>query len=136
MSKFVIEIHSGGAKFDAQATADQLDQKWQLNIEIEGHAYSAEGWDCLDAFNKIRGPLEQRYTFLCNGARPNFLLSPMASQAGGLEGYRVPGGRKARLSDLVPIFDAAPLEEIGSVHEQAEFRQKYMEQVQRGELPN
>jgi hypothetical protein len=134
MLSFQICAFSRGSERDATLTAVSKEQMWQLSLEIEGRGYSAEGWDCLDAFNKIRSNLEGRYAFLCNGARPNFILSPMTSQAGGFEGYVVPNGRKARLSDLVPIFDPAPADAIGSVEEQSEFRKNYMDQVQRGEL--
>jgi hypothetical protein len=134
MLSFEFFALSRGSKFDAIMTAIPKEQMWQLSLEIEGRSYSALGWDCLDAFNKIRTDLEGRYAFLCNGARPNFILSPMTSHAGGFEGYMVPNGRKARLSDLVPIFDPAPADEIGSVEAQSQFRKNYMDQVQRGEL--
>jgi hypothetical protein len=136
MLKFEMNVLSNGLSLTAKVTASPIDQIWQLELELDDETYVAEGWECLDAFNKVRGELEDRYLFLCNGACPNFLLSPMTSQAGGLEGYRVPEGRKARLSDLVPIFDFAPAEEIGPVKAQSEFKTSYMDQVQRGELPD
>jgi hypothetical protein len=136
MLNFELHVLSRGSPLVAQVTATPKDQMWQLRLELEGRSYSAEGWDCLDAFNKIRRDLEDSHSFLCNGARPNFLLSPMASQAGGLQGYLVPDERKARLSDLVPIFGAAPVEEIGSVFDQTEFKKRYMDLVQSGRLPD
>jgi hypothetical protein len=135
MLTFEIDVLSGELVEAAQVLAVSEDEKWTVELRINDHTFCATGWDCLDAFNKIRFELETRYTFLCNGARPNFLLSPMASQAGGLKGYVVPPGRKARMSDLVSIFDAAPSEEVGTVMQQVAFRSMYMERVESGEMP-
>jgi hypothetical protein len=64
---------------------------------------------------------------LCNGARVNAVCSGMASQMGGCRKvYLVEIGRPSHTRNLVPIFDEAPADTIGTVSEQDEFRERWI----------
>lgn len=76
--------------------------------------------DMFEALCKLRVHLEKDgYLLLCNAARKDAYPSRMSRQmAGGRKVYLLKSGVQGRREDLVDIFDAAPLAQVGSVAEQ------------------
>ncbi len=106
----------------------QDDNSVLLRCEIDGEVISVVSIDCDHCFREIREKLGDDYVFLCQGAKPNFVLSAMASQAGGFQGYVVQIGLTPSFDNVRRIFDPAPLAEIGTVKEQIEFRRRFFAQ--------
>lgn len=76
--------------------------------------------DLFGALCKLRTRLEEdNYLLLCNAARKDAYPSRMSRQmSGGRKVYLLKPGMQGRREDLVDVFDAAPLDQVGSVGEQ------------------
>lgn len=76
--------------------------------------------DVFEALCKLRFSLEEEgYLLLCNAARKDAYPSRMSRQmSGGRKVYLLKSGLQGRREDLVDVFDAAPLDHVGTVTEQ------------------
>jgi hypothetical protein len=95
--------------------------------------YQARETDLFECLRTIRRALEPSDVRLCcNGARVDAWASGMARDMGGGEkAYILHMSRRAQLSDLVSIFDPAPVETVGTVDEQEAYAHRWMDQVRR-----
>jgi len=129
MDQYKITIDVDGRQDQATAFIDHFDSYIYLMIAVNGIRYEKLDHDCLSAFNFIRENCFADVTFLCNGARRNYVLSGMAQQAGGFVGYLVRLGQPSSLDDTGFIFDPCPRDEIGSVGEQAAFKTEWFQSM-------
>src|SRR5207253_4683734 len=99
------------------------DDECRVLIQWAGREVAASGYDAFLALCRVREQLaEFGLKPRCYGGCRNLVVSGMASQmGGGMKGYLVRLGEQARMSDLVPIFDAGPDMDLVSVREQEEF---------------
>ncbi len=76
--------------------------------------------DVFEALSKLRSRLEEEgFLLLCNAARKDAYPSRMSRQmSGGRKIYLLTPGLRGRREDLVDIFDAAPIDHVGTVVEQ------------------
>jgi hypothetical protein len=95
--------------------------------------YQARETDLFECLRTIRRELEPSDVRLCcNGARVDAWASGMArDMGGGKEAYILHMSRRAQPSDLVSIFDPAPVETVGTVDEQEAYAHRWMDQVRR-----
>jgi hypothetical protein len=94
--------------------------------EIGNHV--GEAGDAFECLSIVRRRLEQTHIRLCcNGARRDVWPSGMArDMGGGFKAYFLTMGKPSQISDLVDIFEPAPVKAIGSVEEQREFAQRWI----------
>jgi hypothetical protein len=94
--------------------------------------YQAQESDLFECLRTIRRQLEPTGARLCcNGARVDVWASGMArDMGGGRKAYILQMGRREP-SDLVSIFDPAPVETLGTVDEQETYAHRWMNQVRR-----
>jgi len=64
---------------------------------------------------------------LCNASAINVYPSGMQKEFGGTKAYKLQMGKQATLSDVVDIFDYDSELKIGSVKEQEEFYENWLE---------
>ena len=70
---------------------------------------------------------------MCNGARINSWASTMSRQMGrGFKIYLLTINEEMDRKNLVRIFDAASVEELGTVDQQFDFYKKWLKSVGRG----
>lgn len=76
--------------------------------------------DVFEALCKLRLRLEEEgCLLLCNAARKDAYPSRMSRQmSGGRKVYLLKPGVQGRREDLIDVFDAAPLDQVGTVTEQ------------------
>jgi hypothetical protein len=118
------------------------DEQWQLQwidpahsdefvltlVAPDDRSWSARGWNMFEAFTSLREQLDPLgFKLCCQGARTRTAISGMAADMGrGMMVYRIKRGRVVARRDLVGIFDPAPVDEIGTVGEQAAYRQQWL----------
>lgn len=97
-------------------------------LASDGRSWSARGWNMFEAFTSLRRQVDPMGLKLCcQGARTQATISGMAADMGrGMMVYRINDGRVASRRDLVGIFDPAPLAEIGTVEDQAAYRELWV----------
>ena len=98
-------------------------------VAPDDRSWSAQGWNMFEAFTNLRRQLDPMGLKLCcQGARIQTAISGMVADMGrGMAVYRIEHGRVAARRDLVGIFDPAPVDEIGTVEEQAAYREQWLE---------
>jgi hypothetical protein len=96
---------------------------------VELGAYHAREADLFECLRTIRRELEPTGVRLCcNGARVDVWPSGMArDMGGGRHAYILRMGRQAQRSDLVSIFDPAPVEAVGDVDDQEAYARRWFE---------
>jgi hypothetical protein len=89
------------------------------------------GIDYFEALIKMRLHFENKDLFLlCNGSRRDVYPSGMSrDMSQGLKAYIHKIGFPCLRDDLVDIFEAADLNQIGFVYEQKEFRNLWIESL-------
>ena len=76
----------------------------------------------------MRKKLELKNIYLlCNASVINVYPSGMQKEFGGTKAYKLQMGKQATLSDVVDIFDYDSELKIGSVKEQKEFFESWIE---------
>ena len=100
---------------------------WQLQVEPEIVGASLfVGADATDCLRHLRQHCEAHAVLpLCLGARKNFVQSPMQLNYGGMAGYLVNLGQPASEAS-VPIFGDCEPDEVGSLAEQDEFKERWL----------
>jgi hypothetical protein len=102
---------------------------WALgDLNLEGEEVGDDYFDCMI---KIRARLEEmNIKMLCNAARYDVYPSRMLRQMGkGVKGYRLTLGNQASEKDLVDIFEVASGESIGTVQQQQEYYNKWLDSL-------
>lgn len=96
-------------------------------MDVDGNRLTGNGSDYFDALCLIRRELEAMdVSALCVGARKDAYPSGMARDMGaGLKVYILEMGKRAE-SKPVSIFEYAPPETVGTVDEQREYFERWL----------
>lgn len=121
------EIRLGTFILDEAEDGDQC----RLVIQLPDGEIAAEAWNYFDAMCQIRLALEiQGWRPVCFGSSQNVYPSNMCKDMGrGLKAYKMELGRRAKLADLVSIFGTAPDVKPGSVYDQRQFFERWLQNL-------
>ena len=106
----------------------EIEDEINLKIEIENMVYFSKSDNIFDSVVELRKKLESKDIYLlCNASVINVYPSGMQKEFGGTKAYKLQMGKQATLSDVVDIFDYDSELKIGSVKEQEEFFESWIE---------
>ena len=104
----------------------------EINLEIENMVYFSKSDNIFDSVVELRKKLELKNIYLlCNASVINVYPSGMQKEFGGTKAYKLQMGKQATLSDVVDIFDYDSELKIGSVKEQKEFFESWIESLRK-----
>ena len=128
MEIFDIEIINNGKIEKNKLFLLEFEDEIKLKIEIERTIYSSKSDNIFDSVVELRKKLELKNIYLlCNASVINVYPSGMQKEFGGTKAYKLQMGKQATLSDVVDIFDYDSELKIGSVKEQEEFFESWIE---------
>ena len=128
MEIFDIEIINNGKIEKNKLFLLEFEDEIKLKIEIERTIYSSKSDNIFDSVVELRKKLELNNIYLlCNASVINVYPSGMQKEFGGTKAYKLQMGKQATLSDVVDIFDYDNGLKIGSVKEQEEFFESWIE---------
>ena len=123
-----IEILNNGKVEKSKLFLLEFEDEIKLKIEIERTIYSSKSDNIFDSVVELRKKLELKNIYLlCNASVINVYPSGMQKEFGGTKAYKLQMGKQATLSDVVDIFDYDSELKIGSVKEQEEFFESWLE---------
>ena len=106
----------------------EIEDEINLKIEIERAIYFSKSDNIFDSVLELRKKLELKNIYLlCNASAINVYPSGMQKEFGGTKAYKLQMGKQATLNDVVDIFDYDNELKIGSVKEQEEFYESWIE---------
>ncbi|ERL25711.1 hypothetical protein HMPREF9108_01703 [Leptotrichia sp. oral taxon 225 str. F0581] len=106
----------------------EIEDEINLKIEIERTIYFSKSDNIFDSVVELRKKLELNNIYLlCNASAINVYPSGMQKEFGGTKAYKLQMGKQAVLADVVDIFDYDSELKIGSVKEQEEFYENWLE---------
>ena len=106
----------------------EIEDEINLKIEIERTIYFSKSDNIFDSIVELRKKLELNNIYLlCNASVINVYPSGMQKEFGGTKAYKLQMGKQAVLADVVDIFDYNSELKIGSVKEQEEFFESWIE---------
>ena len=106
----------------------EIEDEINLKIGIENMVYFSKSDNIFDSLVELRKKLELNNIYLlCNASVINVYPSLMQKEFGGTKAYKLQMGKQATLSDVVDIFDYDSELKIGSVKEQEEFFESWIE---------
>ena len=106
----------------------EIEDEINLKIEIENMVYFSKSDNIFDFVVELRKKLELKNIYLlCNASVINVYPSGMQKEFGGTKAYKLQMGKQATLNDIVDIFDYDNELKIGSVKEQEEFYESWLE---------
>ena len=106
----------------------EIEDGINLKIEIENMVYFSKSDNIFDSVVELRKKLELKNIYLlCNASVINVYPSLMQKEFGGTKAYKLQMGKQATLNDVVDIFDYDSEFKIGSVKEQEEFYESWIE---------
>ena len=106
----------------------EIEDEINLKIEIERTIYFSKSDNIFDSIVELRKKLELNNIYLlCNASAINVYPSLMQKEFGGTKAYKLQMGKQATLNDIVDIFDYDNELKIGSVKEQEEFYESWIE---------
>ena len=110
----------------------EFEDEINLKIEIENMVYFSKSDNIFDSVVELRKKLELKNIYLlCNASVINVYPSGMQKEFGGTKAYKLQMGKQATLSDVVDIFDYDSELKIGSVKEQEEFFESWIESLRK-----
>ena len=110
----------------------EIEDEINLKIEIENMVYFSKSDNIFDSVVELRKKLELKNIYLlCNASVINVYPSGMQKEFGGTKAYKLQMGKQATLSDVVDIFDYDSELKIGSVKEQKEFFESWIESLRK-----
>ena len=125
---FDIEIINNGKIEKNKLFLSEIEDEINLKIEIERVIYFSKSDNIFDSIVELRKKLELNNIYLlCNASVINVYPSGMQKEFGGTKAYKLQMGKQATLSDVVDIFDYDSELKIGSVKEQEEFFESWIE---------
>ena len=125
---FDIEIINNGKIEKNKLFLSEIEDEINLKIEIERTIYFSKSDNIFDSIVELRKKLELNNIYLlCNASVINVYPSGMQKEFGGTKAYKLQMGKQATLSDVVDIFDYDSELKIGSVKEQEEFFESWIE---------
>ena len=123
-----IEILNNGKVEKSKLFLLEIEDEINLKIEIENMVYFSKS----DNIVELRKKLELNNIYLlCNASAINVYPSLMQKEFGGTKAYKLQMGKQATLSDVVDIFDYDSELKIGSVKEQEEFFESWIESLRK-----
>ena len=106
----------------------EIEDEINLKIEIERTIYFSKSDNIFDSVVELRKKLELNNIYLlCNASAINVYPSLMQKEFGGTKAYKLQMGKQATLNEVVDIFDYDSELKIGSVKEQEEFYENWLE---------
>nr|WP_314115032.1 hypothetical protein [uncultured Leptotrichia sp.] len=128
MEIFDIEIINNGKIEKNKLFLSEIEDEINLKIEIERAIYFSKSDNIFDSVVELRKKLELKNIYLlCNASVINVYPSGMQKEFGGTKAYKLQMGKQATLTDVVDIFDYDNELKIGSVKEQEEFYESWLE---------
>ena len=128
MEIFDIEIINNGKIEKNKLFLSEIENEINLKIEIERTIYFSKSDNIFDSVVELRKKLELKNIYLlCNASVINVYPSGMQKEFGGTKAYKLQMGKQAVLADVVDIFDYDSELKIGSVKEQEEFFESWIE---------
>ena len=110
----------------------EIEDEINLKIEIERTIYFSKSDNIFDSVVELRKKLELNNIYLlCNASAINVYPSGMQKEFGGTKAYKLQMGKQAILIDVVDIFDYDSELKIGSVKEQEEFYENWIESLRK-----
>ena len=132
MEIFDIEIINNGKIEKNKLFLLEIEDEINLKIEIENMVYFSKSDNIFDSVVELRKKLELKNIYLlCNASVINVYPSGMQKEFGGTKAYKLQMGKQATLSDVVDIFDYDSELKIGSVKEQEEFFESWIESLRK-----
>ena len=132
MEIFDIEIINNGKIEKNKLFLLEIEDEINLKIEIERTIYFSKSDNIFDSVVELRKKLELKNIYLlCNASVINVYPSGMQKEFGGTKAYKLQMGKQATLSDVVDIFDYDSELKIGSVKEQEEFFESWIESLRK-----
>ena len=132
MEIFDIEIINNGKIEKNKLFLSEIEDEINLKIEIERTIYFSKSDNIFDSVAELRKKLELNNIYLlCNASVINVYPSGMQKEFGGTKSYKLQMGKQATLSDVVDIFDYDSELKIGSVKEQEEFYENWIESLRK-----
>ena len=132
MEIFDIEIINNGKTEKNKLFLSEIEDEINLKIEIERTIYFSKSDNIFDSIVELRKKLESKDIYLlCNASVVNIYPSPMQKDFGGTKAYKLQMRKQATLSDVVDIFDYDSELKIGSVKEQEEFFESWIESLRK-----
>ena len=129
---FDIEIINNGKIEKNKLFLSEIEDEINLKIEIERTIYFSKSDNIFDSVLELRKKLELKNIYLlCNASVINVYPSGMQKEFGGTKAYKLQMGKQATLSDVVDIFDYDSELKIGSVKEQEEFYESWIENLRK-----
>ena len=128
MEIFDIEIINNGKIEKNKLFLSEIEDEINLKIEIERAIYFSKSDNIFDSVVELRKKLELNNIYLlCNVSVINVYPSVMQKEFGGTKAYKLQMGKQVTLTDVVDIFDYDNELKIGSVKEQEEFYESWLE---------
>ena len=128
MEIFEINIINNGKIEKNKLFLSEIEDEINLKIEIERTIYFSKSDNIFDSVVELRKKLELKNIYLlCNASFINVYPSGMQKEFGGTKAYKLQMVKQATLSDVVDIFDYDSELKIGSVKEQEEFFESWIE---------
>ena len=132
MEIFDIEIINNGKIEKNKLFLSEIEDEINLKIEIERTIYFSKSDNIFDSVVELRKKLELKNIYLlCNASVINVYPSGMQKEFGGTKAYKLQMGKQATLTDVVDIFDYDNGLKIGSVKEQEEFYENWIESLEK-----
>ena len=127
-----IEILNNGKVEKSKLFLLEIEDEINLKIEIENMVYFSKSDNIFDSVVELRKKLELKNIYLlCNASVINVYPSGMQKEFGGTKAYKLQMGKQATLNDVVDIFDYDSEFKIGSVKEQEEFFESWIESLRK-----
>ena len=127
-----IEILNNGKVEKNKLFLLEIEDEINLKIEIERTIYFSKSDNIFDSVVELRKKLELKNIYLlCNASLINVYPSVMQKEFGRTKAYKLQMGKQATLSDVVDIFDYDSELKIGSVKEQKEFFESWIESLRK-----
>jgi len=132
MEIFEINIINNGKIEKNKLFLSEIEDEINLKIEIERAIYFSKSDNIFDSVVELRKKLELKNIYLlCNASVINVYPSGMQKEFGGTKAYKLQMGKQAVLADVVDIFDYDSELKIGSVKEQEEFFESWIESLRK-----
>ena len=132
MEIFEINIINNGKIEKNKLFLSEIEDEINLKIEIERTIYFSKSGNIFDSIVELRKKLELKNIYLlCNASVINVYPSGMQKEFGGTKAYKLQMGKQAILIDVVDIFDYDSELKIGSVKEQEEFYENWIESLRK-----
>ena len=132
MEIFEINIINNGKIEKNKLFLSEIEDEINLKIEIERTIYFSKSDNIFDSVLELRKKLELKNIYLlCNASVINVYPSGMQKEFGGTKAYKLQMVKQATLSDVVDIFDYDSELKIGSVKEQEEFFESWIESLRK-----